>query len=107
MRIGFVSDLHTDFNRQYDFVTVLQQLINDERLDKIVIMGDSANDLKRNLRFMNGWKTASQFRFTRWLVTMTYMWIIHVKNGCRNPAGFQKCVPRTRQPADVINQASN
>lgn len=51
MRIGFVSDLHTDFNRQYDFVTVLQQLINNERLDKIVIMGDSANDLKRNLRF--------------------------------------------------------
>ncbi|KRM54001.1 metallophosphoesterase [Lentilactobacillus kefiri DSM 20587 = JCM 5818] len=32
-------------------MTVLQQLINDERLDKIVIMGDSANDLKRNLRF--------------------------------------------------------
>lgn len=51
MRIGFVSDLHTDFNRQYDFVTVLQQLINDERLDQLVIMGDSANGLQRNLRF--------------------------------------------------------
>ena len=51
MRIGFVSDLHIDFNRQYDFVSVLGQLISDENLDQLVIMGDSANGLQRNLRF--------------------------------------------------------
>ncbi|TLQ21208.1 phosphohydrolase [Lentilactobacillus parafarraginis] len=51
MRIGFVSDLHIDFNRRYDFVTVLTQLVHDMRLDQLVIMGDSANGLDRNLAF--------------------------------------------------------
>lgn len=51
MRIGFVSDLHIDFNRQYDFVSVLAQLVSDKKLDQLVIMGDSANGLQRNLQF--------------------------------------------------------
>ncbi|MGF2384724.1 metallophosphoesterase [Lentilactobacillus otakiensis] len=51
MRIGFVSDLHIDFNRQYDFVSVLMQVVSDKRLDQLVIMGDSANGLQRNLQF--------------------------------------------------------
>ncbi|WP_232365336.1 metallophosphoesterase [Lentilactobacillus fungorum] len=51
MRIGFISDLHTDFNRQYNFVAVLNQLIYTKQLDQLVIMGDSANGLHRNLQF--------------------------------------------------------
>ncbi|WP_243686123.1 metallophosphoesterase [Lentilactobacillus rapi] len=51
MRIGFVSDLHIDFNRQYDFCDILAKLVQDEQLDRLVIMGDSANGRQRNLNF--------------------------------------------------------
>ncbi|MFT8399732.1 MAG: metallophosphoesterase [Lentilactobacillus diolivorans] len=51
MRIGFVSDLHTDFNRRYDFVKILLALVQDEQLDQLVVMGDSANGLTQNLKF--------------------------------------------------------
>ncbi len=51
MRIGFVSDLHIDFNRQYDFVAVLKTLVAQESLDELIIMGDSANGLNCNLKF--------------------------------------------------------
>lgn len=51
MRIGFVSDLHIDFNRQYDFEAVLSKLIKIKQLDQLIIMGDSANGLQKNLAF--------------------------------------------------------
>lgn len=58
MRIGFVSDLHIDFNRQYDFTAVLEQLVYDKHLDELVLMGDSANGLQRNLAFYD-WLAAA------------------------------------------------
>lgn len=51
MRIGFISDLHIDFNRRHHFIAVVVELVKKERLDHLVIMGDTANGLERNLAF--------------------------------------------------------
>lgn len=51
VRIGFVSDLHVDFNRRHDFISILTELVAKKHLDRLVIMGDTANGLERNLAF--------------------------------------------------------
>lgn len=51
VRIGFVSDLHVDFNRRHDFISTLTELVAKKHLDQLVIMGDTANGLERNLAF--------------------------------------------------------
>ena len=42
MRIGFISDLHIDFNRQFDFLEILSQVIADKALDTVVFLGDTS-----------------------------------------------------------------
>lgn len=41
MKIGFIGDLHIDYNTHHDFVSVFKQLCQDLCLDKIVFCGDT------------------------------------------------------------------
>ncbi len=63
MRIGFVSDLHIDFNRKVNFIDVLKQLVDDEQLDELIIMGDTANGVKRDLTFYSKLKASLNIPF--------------------------------------------
>ncbi|MBS5078800.1 MAG: metallophosphoesterase [Clostridiales bacterium] len=64
MRIGFISDLHIDFNRQFDFLEILSQVIADKALDTVVFLGDTSTGAKDALRFYDALavKTKAQVR---------------------------------------------
>lgn len=51
MRIGFISDLHIDFNRQFDFLKILPEVIADKGLDVVVFLGDTSTGAQDALRF--------------------------------------------------------
>ena len=58
MKLGFISDLHIDFNREHD---VKSALINEYRncnLDMLLIAGDTSNSTKITLWFLNELKKA-------------------------------------------------
>ena len=58
MKLGFISDLHIDFNREHD---VKSALINEYRncnLDMLLIAGDTSNSTKITLWFLNELKEA-------------------------------------------------
>ena len=64
MRIGFISDLHIDFNRQFDFLEILTEVIADKALDTVVFLGDTSTGAKDALGFYDALavKTKAQVR---------------------------------------------
>lgn len=51
MRIGFISDLHIDFNRHHKFPEVMAKLIVEEELDTVVFLGDTATGAEGAIGF--------------------------------------------------------
>ncbi|MFT8317623.1 MAG: metallophosphoesterase [Sporolactobacillus sp.] len=51
MRIGFLSDLHTDYNHLHHFETIIPRLIRLKRLDVLCILGDTATGAEDSLAF--------------------------------------------------------
>lgn len=51
MRIGFISDIHLDYNRHHDFIKALKQIISEHRIDIMVFAGDTATGAPDALDF--------------------------------------------------------
>ncbi len=51
MRIGFIGDLHMDYNTHHDFLNAFQAVCHDLHLDKIVFCGDTTTGALKALRF--------------------------------------------------------
>lgn len=51
MRIGFISDLHIDYNKHHKFPEIMAQLIQEEGLDTVIFLGDTATGSEETLRF--------------------------------------------------------
>lgn len=51
MRLGFLSDLHTDYNHLHHFETIIPRLIQRKRLDGLCILGDTATGVDGALEF--------------------------------------------------------
>ena len=62
MRIGVISDLHVDLNEQAGEPSVEQALlevVDESRLDALIIAGDISNDVRLSLKVLNGLRDAS------------------------------------------------
>lgn len=44
MKIGFLSDIHLDVNKNFPVIKALSDFCNDENLDKVVFAGDFSSD---------------------------------------------------------------
>ncbi len=53
MKIGFIGDLHMDYNTHHDFLESFTQVCNDQNLDKIVFAGDTTTGAFGSLDFYN------------------------------------------------------
>lgn len=51
MRIGFLSDLHTDYNHLYTFTQTLAKVVDQQRLDALCLLGDTATGAEATLTF--------------------------------------------------------
>lgn len=51
MRIGFIGDLHIDYNTHHDFLTALAEACNRLKLDTIVFCGDTLTGAEQALTF--------------------------------------------------------
>lgn len=64
MRIGFISDLHIDYNRHHRFPEIIAQIIEEESLDTVIFAGDTATGAEGVIRFYDelGTLTKAQIR---------------------------------------------
>lgn len=46
MKLGYISDLHVDFNKNYPVIEALVNEVNKEKLDMLLIGGDISNSVK-------------------------------------------------------------
>lgn len=51
MRIGFISDVHLDYNRHHDFINALKQVISEKNIACLVFAGDTATGAPDALKF--------------------------------------------------------
>ncbi|WP_343208055.1 metallophosphoesterase [Anaerolentibacter hominis] len=51
MRIGFISDIHIDYNRHYNFVDLMAEAAERKQLDYLVFLGDTCTGGSRTLEF--------------------------------------------------------
>ena len=53
MKIGFIGDLHMDYNTHHDFLAEFTRVCEDEALDTIVFCGDTTTGAFGSLDFYN------------------------------------------------------
>lgn len=53
MKIGFIGDLHMDYNTHHDFLADFARICNDQALDTIVFCGDTTTGAFGSLDFYN------------------------------------------------------
>ncbi len=58
MKIGFIADIHVDFNRRHDFIEVFKECVKEMQLEAIVFAGDTSNDYKEAILFYDRLKEA-------------------------------------------------
>ena len=51
MKIGFIGDLHMDYNTHHDFLAEFTRVCEDEALDTIVFCGDTTTGAFGSLEF--------------------------------------------------------
>ncbi|MFM9414279.1 metallophosphoesterase [Peptococcus simiae] len=62
MRIGFIGDLHIDYNTHHDFLTALAQACDQLDLDTIVFCGDTLTGAEKALSFYGRLQDRTQTR---------------------------------------------
>lgn len=51
MKLGFIGDLHMDYNHHHDFLATFVRLLNDLKLDTIIFCGDTTTGAFKALSF--------------------------------------------------------
>ena len=47
MKIGFIADIHVDFNRRHDFIEVFKECVKEMQLEAIVFAGDTSTIIRK------------------------------------------------------------
>jgi len=60
MKIGFISDIHIDVNREYSILEEISEHIREENIDVVVIAGDISEDASTTIEAMEKLEKSSQ-----------------------------------------------
>ena len=60
MKIGFISDIHIDVNRDYNILEEISEHIKEENIDVVVIAGDISEDAQTTIESMEKLENLSQ-----------------------------------------------
>ena len=52
MHIGMISDIHIDINKAYDIFSILRQILDEEKIDVLLIAGDISENSDQTIEFM-------------------------------------------------------